>query len=175
MDIIERKTLKEIGRVKIELQRVYDSSPDISWLGTFCDYDNKHTPRTNQQKLVHRNSGLVLDHHGIWRDKHGRIAAEPEHREYAREYQYTFHDNGHDTLAYALADNKRLEQLERGDWCFIAIRAVVTFNGVEIGTASVWGIESDSDESYFEETERDIAKEALFDANAFRKAMAGSK
>jgi hypothetical protein len=172
MDIIERKTVHKLGRVKIELQRVLDDSPDTSWLGEFCNYDSRHTPRTSEQKLVHRQSGLVLDHSGIWRDSKGRIAAEPEHRSYAREYQYTFHNNGHEKLSYALHDNRRLEQLNNGDICILGVRALVQFQGVVIGESSIWGIESDSDESYFAETETEQIKEALAEAKAFRKELA---
>lgn len=173
MDIIERRTVHELGRVKIEVQRVYDDSADSSYLGEFCEYDSKHTPRNENQKLVHRDSGLVLDHHGIWRDERGRIQAEPPsyRNTLFREYQYTFHDNGHERISYALADNRRMEGLESGDWCYTGVRAVVTFSGVVIGESSVWGIESDSDEFYFQEVEQDEVKEALREARAFRSEL----
>jgi hypothetical protein len=48
----------------------------------------------------------------------------------------------------------------------------VQFQGVVIGESSIWGIESDSDESYFAETETEQIKEALAEAKAFRKELA---
>jgi hypothetical protein len=170
-DIIERRIVHQLGRVKIEVQRIADYDGDYDWLGEFCSYDSKHTPQNENQKLVHRDSGLVLDHYGIWRDKRGRIAPEPETRQHSREYQFTFHNNGHEKIAYALQDNKRLEDLERGYWCFLGVRAVVTFAGRTIGEASVWGVESDSGESYFAEIERDEIYEAMAEAKKFRKAL----
>src|SRR5687767_2205356 len=135
LNIIERRTVRELGRVKIEVQHVLDDDGCYDWLGEFCDYDRKHTPQTKEQKLVHRESRTVLGHDGIWRDSHGRIAPIPCDKDFSwrREYQYTFHNNGHEKIAYALVDSKRLDGLAAGDWCFLGIRAVVTFSGTEIG------------------------------------------
>jgi len=60
---------------------------------------------------------------------------------------------------YVRYDYERMERLNRGDWCYVGIRAeaeiLVPSDGVslaqEITSGGLWGIESDSDESYFAE------------------------
>jgi hypothetical protein len=60
---------------------------------------------------------------------------------------------------YVCRDYERMERLNRGDWCYIGIRAeaeiLVPSAGIvqEITSGGLWGIESDSDESYFAEVE----------------------
>ena len=60
---------------------------------------------------------------------------------------------------YVRCDYERIERLNRGDWCYVGIRAeaeiLVSSGGAslaqEITSGGLWGIESDSDESYFAE------------------------
>lgn len=87
-----------------------------------------------------------------------------EEREHSREYQYTFHDNGHERMKYALDDWQRLERIERGWICFYGIVAVVELDGAEIGHSSVWGIESDSGDDYFISEARNEICAALAEA-----------
>ena len=162
---LEVKQLHSVGRVTLTVQREIDTDPDTSWLGQFCNY---REPMNENQKLVHLRSGLVLDHHGIWRDNLGRIQAAPEEYQSGRDYQYTFHDNGHDKIKYAVQDSQRLEQINMGNIGFYGIVATVSLDGVEIGHASCWGFESDSDEDYLESEERNFAHEALREAKAWR-------
>lgn len=62
---------------------------------------------------------------------------------------------------YVLRDYERMERLNRGDWCYIGIRAeakiLIPSGGgclvQEITSGGLWGIESDSEESYFSEVE----------------------
>lgn len=68
---------------------------------------------------------------------------------------------------YCLEDYKRAERLNAGDWCYIGIRAkaeVVSANGIchTLSSGGVWGIESDSDKSYF----KDVAREELVSLQA---------
>jgi hypothetical protein len=66
---------------------------------------------------------------------------------------------------YVRCDYERMERLQRGDWCYIGIRAEAEIlipsgsAGVvqEITSGGLWGIESDSDASYL----ADIAAEEL--------------
>jgi hypothetical protein len=60
---------------------------------------------------------------------------------------------------YVRCDYERMERLNRGDWCYVGIRAEAEIL-IPTGDASLaqaitsgglWGIESDSDESYFAE------------------------
>lgn len=61
---------------------------------------------------------------------------------------------------YGMQDFKRMESLVRGDWYFIGIRAEAEVQTSQdgkvwqvhkISSGGLWGIESDSDKSYFEE------------------------
>jgi hypothetical protein len=62
-------------------------------------------------------------------------------------------------LAYVREDYKRCESLNRGDWCYYGISASAEVQLSEHGpiqtirSMGLWGIESDSDESYFGEVE----------------------
>ena len=64
---------------------------------------------------------------------------------------------------YVRRDYERMERLNRGDWCYIGIRAEAEIlvpsagTGIvqEITSGGLWGIESDSDESYFSEVEQE--------------------
>lgn len=73
---------------------------------------------------------------------------------------------------YREADQARLDARRRGDWSFIGIRAEATiyvpigqgcFSAYTLTSPGVWGIESDSDESYFAEVYED-EKAQLIDA-----------
>ncbi len=162
-DTIERKE-RNIGKVRVVTRRVFDNDPDYSWLGKYCDF---RQPRTKDEKLVHRATGLILDHRGVWRDEKGRIAAEPEDTGDWRNYHYTFHSNGHGSVKYAYRDHRRMEDLNNGGWWFIGIVVSVELDGAEIGYASCYGYESDSGEEYFEEEERGLGFEAIKEAKAW--------
>ena len=150
---------KTMGRNTVSTCERIDETPDFSWLGEYTD--KRRYPETKDQKLVDRLSGAVLDHTGFWRDERGRIVEELSHEPHGREYQYTWHNNGHERIAYALQDHRRLEDYNRGGWCFLGLVATVSFDGAEIGRGSLWGIESDSKPDFIATTEREIAHEAL--------------
>ena len=62
-----------------------------------------------------------------------------------------------DIRGHCQQDYERMERLNRGDWCFIGIRAdaEIVVDGVmqEISSGGLWGIESDSDRAYLTEIE----------------------
>lgn len=97
------------------------------------------------------------------------------------EYQY-FNPSGNytgeppeDIRKYTRQDYERMERLNRGDWCFIGIRAEATYHidtrspvtgectgasGLQILTSGgLWGIESDSDKAYLTEIESEQLSE----------------
>lgn len=84
---------------------------------------------------------------------------------------------------YQKQDNERLEAYDRGDWCLIgvcvSIRKQTSSNwangGLEVGRASVWGIESDCDKEYFAEIEMDMIAEAFEEVNRLKAALCGDK
>jgi len=62
---------------------------------------------------------------------------------------------------YVRQDYERMGSLNRGDWCFIGIKAEAevwnpsTQVVQRIHSGGLWGIESDSEASYFEEVEQE--------------------
>ncbi len=61
---------------------------------------------------------------------------------------------------------QRVLAYHRDEWHMMGIKVVVYKAGVRLGDASLWGIESDGDESYFLETANDLTDEALMEAKA---------
>ena len=68
------------------------------------------------------------------------------------------------TIKYVAQDYERMERLNRGDWCFTGIRAEAEYSVgesrggylcQELTSGGQWGIESDSDASYFAEVEQE--------------------
>lgn len=85
---------------------------------------------------------------------------------------------------YVRQDYERMESLNRGDWCFIGIGAeaevwnAATQVTQKIRSGGLWGIESDSDDGFIEEEERnqlaDLRTELLaygFSSRAISKAF----
>lgn len=87
--------------------------------------------------------------------------------ERGREYRY-FNPNAEnytgepdaDIRKYCLQDYERMRDLNRGEWCYIGIRAVADVNLTggtiqRIHSGGLWGIESDSDPSDIRSIERE--------------------
>lgn len=134
-------------KAEIEITREMDDCPDISHLGEFCDW---------QEGAIKRNPSYLERHSYEWilpaisRDK----------------YFQDLHKIGYSkgvaaelAQSYVNQDIKRLESLERGDWYFIGIYATARkeVNGTiqTFRSGGLWGIESDSDESYLKEVEQE--------------------
>jgi hypothetical protein len=66
-------------------------------------------------------------------------------------------------VKYCLQDYARMQSLNRGDWCFIGVRAeaAIVVDGVvqNISSGGLWGVESDSDQAYFTEIESEQLSE----------------
>ncbi len=69
-----------------------------------------------------------------------------------------------DVRKYVEQDYERMESLNRGDWCFLGIRAEADYSigkdgdpylMQEISSGGLWGIESDSDADYFTSVEQE--------------------
>lgn len=59
------------------------------------------------------------------------------------------------------------------DWSYIGIEVSAHRAGVELGTDSMWGIESDTGEDYFTQVAFDLADEAIVNANKSLKDLCG--
>jgi hypothetical protein len=73
---------------------------------------------------------------------------------------------------YKQQDRERLEALRNGDWYYLGVCVAMKKGSYEVGRASVWGIESDSDEGYFTEIEDDLITEAFAEVARLRAAIA---
>lgn len=81
------------------------------------------------------------------------------------------HDSGNykgespeDIAKYEAQDLERLDAYHRGDWEMLGVQVTVARNGIILGRASLYGIESDSGEEYFKEVEKELTFKALNNA-----------
>jgi hypothetical protein len=84
-----------------------------------------------------------------------------------------------DQRKYVKQDYKRIEALENNDWNYLGIRAdaLIRTNGIaqEITSGAIWGIESDSSESYIKEIEQEQLaelREQLYTLGFNKRAIA---
>lgn len=49
---------------------------------------------------------------------------------------------------YACEDYERLQRLYKGEWCYLGCIATLELDGEDFDSTGLWGIESDSDDSY---------------------------
>ena len=137
--------------VKIEIERMFDESPDTSWLGEFSNradtqFAIDHQERSGSNRVKQWfNPGTVedFDPNASW------IPAGAENK---REYWHTA------MIKNAEQDYARMCSLCNGEFEFIGIgaKAHVTVDNVcqTITSGGLWGIESDSEESYLKEEEQ---------------------
>ena len=77
---------------------------------------------------------------------------------------------------WAVQDYERAEGLNRGDWCFVGVVVQVDAPAcsrcghVETLYASLWGIESDSEDAYFEEVRDDLISELQRELEKYQTA-----
>lgn len=135
----------------------------------------KVKPRIVDVKLYRKIDDLQLDHTSHLGEYANRPTSEysidrQERNDMERnEYRYfnpsSNYVDKHDKLrdgitpdecrTYVEQDYKRMESLNRGDWCYVGIYAIAHVQLLdggpvqEIHSVGLWGIESDSDDSYF--------------------------
>jgi hypothetical protein len=115
----------------------------------------------------------------IWRDARGRIAAAPDTNDsYAREDCFilptVWQGKG---FREAWQSATHLDAYARGQWYYIGIVATVTVDGREVGEASVWAIEANYRYDPMKtdrDVVRDIVREAIDEAQAFRRTLSKS-
>lgn len=163
------KNSKRILSVKI--RRMIDDSPDTSWLGEFSD-----TPKT--EFAIDREHTLDCPAQ-VYDGELPCDCGNTGDRERG-EYQYfnpgsveLYRSGDKDAWRTAMRENakrdyERMESLERGDFCFIGIRADAEIGIPEdstipsspmtiqrITSGGLWGIESDSDAPYLKSVEQE--------------------
>ncbi len=135
------ESIKRAKAVKIEVKRIADENPDLSYLETTPEYhygengsEWKHVSEEDVQKIIKQ-------HGSIWNV----------------------------CMEYARQDKERLDAYNRGNWEMIGIKAVATIhipvnNGNDdtvkiqaIESGGLFGIESDSGDDYI----HDIGREQI--------------
>lgn len=71
---------------------------------------------------------------------------------------------------YAANNHQRVTDFG-SQWWMVGVHVTATRCGVVLGSASLWGIESDSDTDFFTETARDLAVEAVDMAESTRTRL----
>lgn len=147
----------EIAPYTVEIKQEYDPDPDLSWLGMYSNIpgpDAIDRTTTRAHEFRYWNPAITLDEH--FRGLH-RLG-------------YAKADAWLKALEYREQDYNRAERFCRGDWAMLGIVAVARLGDMECGSASLWGIESDSGE-YLDEIALEMAHEAVHAANANRNTM----
>jgi hypothetical protein len=158
------KTLTARKILSVELRREVDSSPDNSHLGEYSD-----RPGPDDRTIDRQERG------DMGRDEFRYFIA-----------AVSGEDTGNPDSVEQ--DYQRMESLNRGDWFSFGVSAVaevqLTPGGViqKIRSGGLWGIESDSDKSYFAEVESEQLAELRgeleqlgFKPGAIRKAFKNAR
>lgn len=163
------KSMKRIHRVVIK--RMEDESPDTSWLGEYSNnwtseysIDRTHALDCPEQEYSDPTEGYECNCSGGARGR-------GEYRYFNPSFNYV--DKGgrrlpentdEEVREHMRQDYERMESLNRGDWCFLGIRADAELwipNGIGSGTVQLitsgglWGVESDSGYKYIAEVEQE--------------------
>lgn len=139
-----------------------DEGPDLSYLGT---WERRWTMRGDRKPSEHaeqwfspQQSEPVIrqDDNGCW-----------THTGMSRGVL------GAMIRAQVMADQRRLEAYDNGDWCSVGVIVTCARAGVVLGRASLWGIESDAG-TYFAEVVDELAREARDEADAILAKLCAS-
>lgn len=163
----------------IKIKRVVDNNPDTSWLGKYTD--------ELEPGIIVRTLGEFYEKlpAPMERDTDGRFCrkGEPDDipargREYRgfKPYAGGEKPGSRHFYRYGMQDFKRMEGLNNGDWCFIGIQAKAivrhpiagnSFRLDDLSSGGLWGIESDSGQSYL----KSVAEDELADLKSHLEAF----
>ena len=134
--------------IKIEIKRIVDENPDLSFLETTPEY-HYGTDGSNWRHVSEEDKQRVISQYGsIWNA----------------------------CVEYTKQDKKRLDDYNRGIWEMIGIRAVATIhipvNGdtvkiQSIDSGGLFGIESDSSDDYI----KDIGREQIAEVKNYLRIL----
>lgn len=151
------------GDVRVTVQ----ATPDDDW---YSVQDAQYTTyrRADWDKAIYsrRDDTVRLPKAAFWRDKRGRIAADPKDDGHSRDCQFIQVPYA-STLAEAFASAEYLERCERGDIGVYDLFARVYVDGVEVGSAVCGGFDTDHStegDRYIRMSARDMAHEAIREA-----------
>ena len=128
---------------RIIIEKHIDDNPDTSWIGEYTDKWDDHNICCCCGEYL-----MDIDHPVPERGRNFR---------YFSPYGHGYKRDEEEYDRAAKHDFKRMEGLNRGDWCFIGINAKAltsyelqqnTHFIEDFSSGGLWGIESDSDEHY---------------------------
>jgi hypothetical protein len=187
-EAFDSETRKQ-GPLSFLIEWYYDNDPDVSYLGEGTDkpkWDGPVYDRWTEHLWVS----------GTWYDKNGRALTESDYEDVEasgdrRSYRYIvgFQHPGtakefddcpqlhpeilakHGDLdqasrTYCFEDAKRLNDYFANQWWVIGCQVTLTVDGEELAQDSLWGIESDAEESYRKEIENERISECKAQALA---------
>jgi hypothetical protein len=134
--------------LSVRIEHRSDVYPDTSYLGKFTD-----EPTVNAVVRYGEHAGKTV----------GKLVPGDELPRRSREFRFFLpaldaHETGNPNSP--VQDWRRMEALQNGEWCFIGIIAKCEFQlGSDVvqtfHSCGLWGIESDSDKSHFEQVAKD--------------------
>jgi hypothetical protein len=126
--------------LSIKIKREIDEHPDTSWLG---EYSNRRARFSFDRKIL-----------GDW-DRNQFQYFNP----YINPFDGKTQAEKKELALHARQDYERMESLNKGNWCFLHVRAEaeININSVieTISSGGLGGIESDSGEDYLKEIEKE--------------------
>lgn len=146
--------------IKIEVKE--DDYADFGYLGSISDREQYGAIRRPTSELPYEALRLFGS---TWRtpDYYYYIPSDNYKgtREWYVKHGYSKHESAMMERSYHMQDLKRLLAFYWGNWCYLGIVVTVEHEGIELGSASIWGVESDSDYSdYIEDLKSDALAKA---------------
>lgn len=153
----------ELDGFEICVYHVDDEDPDLSWLG---DYFEKQPEYPFYDRALRRIIHDGAEYDAFLDDAEMQERAEDWRR---GDYRYIggFQKAADDRETWdkaILADVERLRGYNEGEWACIGVVAEAWRDGVKLGSATVWGVESASEASYLHEVALEQAREAVHEA-----------
>lgn len=162
------KSMKRIHKVTIK--RMLDDSPDTSWMGEYGNRAETEYAIDREHSLdCPVNTGLAFEL--LPEEDRAECDCGGHGDKERNEYRY-FNgpvenykgESPENIRKYVRQDYERMQSLQRGDFCFVGIRAEAEVSFAEckgsrllqeITSGGLWVIESDSGKEHFAEIERD--------------------
>ena len=183
MDTIDTIRDYGLGNARLIVRTVYDEDPDYSYIGKLAAW--RDVPYDayvyDRQERIMGDPVRVIngEYLRLWRDARGRIVAPPDTDDsYSREYRFILPTVWKvEGFREARQRAEHLDAYARNQWEYIGIVATITVDGRKIGEASVWGIEAGWRYDPMKQdldVVRDIVREAIDEAQAFRRTLSRS-
>lgn len=142
----------------VKIVREVDNDPDLSWLGEYSNHDEGYA--IDRQERGDAGPG----EYRYWNPGPNHVPHDPANWSHVKGEELAKVIAEHGSIAaadaaYVEADYQRCEAYNRGAWCMMGVYAVaeVIVSGTvqRVQSGGLWGIESDSDPSYFAEVAQD--------------------